>query len=285
MLDFQSVILKLQYFWRKQGCTLLQPIDLEVGAGTFHSATSLRSLGPKSWNAAYVQACRRPADGRYGENPNRSQHYYQFQVILKPSPDNIQELYIASLKELGVDTKVNDLRFVEDNWESPTLGAWGVGWEVWLNGMEISQFTFFQQMGGIKCHVISGEITYGLERITMLLQNKDNMFDLVWNQDLNLTYGDLFKENERQMSIYNFQLADVNYLMNSIMNLEKVCISLIEQKLFFPALEQVLKISHAFNLLDSRGAISVSERQNYILKIRTLSNLVATTYLNFESYL
>ncbi len=279
MLDFQSVILELQAFWRNAGCTLIQPIDLEVGAGTFHPATSLRSLGRKPWRAAYTQACRRPTDGRYGENPNRCQHYYQFQVVLKPSPDEIQELYIASLEKLGLDFTVHDLRFVEDNWESPTLGAWGIGWEVWLNGMEISQFTFFQQMGGIKCSVVSGEITYGLERIVMLLQNKDNVFDVIWDQNNQLTYGDLFKENEKQMSIYNFQLADVEYLTKSFVNLEKNCLNLLEKQLFIPALEHVLKASHSFNLLDARGVISVSERQNYILKIRALTNAVATAYL------
>jgi glycyl-tRNA synthetase alpha chain len=256
---------------------------MEVGAGTFHPATFLRAIGPESWNTAYVQPSRRPTDGRYGENPNRLQHYYQFQVILKPSPSNIQELYLESLASLGIDTLVHDIRFVEDNWESPTLGAWGLGWEVWLNGMEVTQFTYFQQVGGLECHPVSGEITYGIERIAMYLQGVDSIYDIVWTNGPNgiVTYGDVFKQNEVEMSAYNFEHADVDILFRNFTDCEQQCQRLIEKGLALPAYEQVLKASHYFNLLDARHAISVTERQRYILRVRTLSRLVAEAY--FES--
>jgi glycyl-tRNA synthetase alpha chain len=261
----------------------MQPLDMEVGAGTFHPATFLRAIGPESWNTAYVQPSRRPTDGRYGENPNRLQHYYQFQVILKPSPPNIQELYLESLASLGIDTKVHDIRFVEDNWESPTLGAWGLGWEVWLNGMEVTQFTYFQQVGGLECFPVSGEITYGIERIAMYLQGVDSIYDIVWTDGPNgvVTYGDVFKQNEVEMSAYNFEHANVDNLFQSFDDCEKQCQMLIEKGLALPAYEQVLKASHYFNLLDARHAISVTERQRFILRVRTLSRLVAEAY--FES--
>jgi len=261
----------------------MQPLDMEVGAGTFHPATFLRAIGPESWNTAYVQPSRRPTDGRYGENPNRLQHYYQFQVILKPSPSNIQELYLESLASLGIDTLVHDIRFVEDNWESPTLGAWGLGWEVWLNGMEVTQFTYFQQVGGLECHPVSGEITYGIERIAMYLQGVDSIYDIVWTNGPNgiVTYGDVFKQNEVEMSAYNFEHADVDILFRNFTDFEQQCQRLIEKGLALPAYEQVLKASHYFNLLDARHAISVTERQRYILRVRTLSRLVAEAY--FES--
>ncbi len=261
----------------------MQPLDMEVGAGTFHPATFLRAIGPESWNTAYVQPSRRPTDGRYGENPNRLQHYYQFQVILKPSPANIQELYLESLASLGIDTLVHDIRFVEDNWESPTLGAWGLGWEVWLNGMEVTQFTYFQQVGGLECHPVSGEITYGIERIAMYLQGVDSIYDIVWTNGPNgiVTYGDVFKQNEVEMSAYNFEHADVDILFRNFTDCEQQCQRLIEKGLALPAYEQVLKASHYFNLLDARHAISVTERQRYILRVRTLSRLVAEAY--FES--
>ena len=261
----------------------MQPLDMEVGAGTFHPATFLRAIGPESWNTAYVQPSRRPTDGRYGENPNRLQHYYQFQVILKPSPSNIQELYLESLASLGIDTLVHDIRFVEDNWESPTLGAWGLGWEVWLNGMEVTQFTYFQQAGGLECHPVSGEITYGIERIAMYLQGVDSIYDIVWTNGPNgiVTYGDVFKQNEVEMSAYNFEHADVDILFRNFTDCEQQCQRLIEKGLALPAYEQVLKASHYFNLLDARHAISVTERQRYILRVRTLSRLVAEAY--FES--
>ncbi len=261
----------------------MQPLDMEVGAGTFHPATFLRAIGPESWNTAYVQPSRRPTDGRYGENPNRLQHYYQFQVILKPSPSNIQELYLESLASLGIDTLVHDIRFVEDNWESPTLGAWGLGWEVWLNGMEVTQFTYFQQVGGLECHPVSGEITYGIERIAMYLQGVDSIYDIVWTNGPNgiVTYGDVFKQNEVEMSAYNFEHADVDILFRNFTDCEQQCQRLIEKGLALPAYEQVLKASHYFNLLDARHAISVTERQRYILRVRTLSRLVAEAY--FES--
>ena len=280
---FQGLILALQQFWANQGCVLMQPLDMEVGAGTFHPATFLRAIGPESWNTAYVQPSRRPTDGRYGENPNRLQHYYQFQVILKPSPANIQELYLESLASLGIDTLVHDIRFVEDNWESPTLGAWGLGWEVWLNGMEVTQFTYFQQVGGLECHPISGEITYGIERIAMYLQGVDSIYDIVWTNGPNgiVTYGDVFKQNEVEMSAYNFEHADVDILFRNFTDCEQQCQRLIEKGLALPAYEQVLKASHYFNLLDARHAISVTERQRYILRVRTLSRLVAEAY--FES--
>jgi len=277
---FQGLILELQNFWSKQGCALLQPLDLEVGAGTFHPATFLRSIGPEPWNAAYVQPCRRPTDGRYGENPNRLQHYYQFQVILKPSPKNIQELYLESLKTLGIDTLEHDIRFVEDNWESPTLGAWGLGWEVWLNGMEITQFTYFQQVGGLECKPVTGEITYGLERLAMYLQGVDSIYDLVWTKGPQgvVTYRDVFHQNEVEQSTYNFELADVDYLFKSFDQYESQSEVLIEKNLPLPAYEMVLKASHAFNLLDARHAISVTERQRFILRVRSLSRAVAKSY-------
>ena len=280
---FQGLILALQQFWANQGCVLMQPLDMEVGAGTFHPATFLRAIGPESWNTAYVQPSRRPTDGRYGENPNRLQHYYQFQVILKPSPANIQELYLESLASLGIDTGIHDIRFVEDNWESPTLGAWGLGWEVWLNGMEVTQFTYFQQVGGLECHPVSGEITYGIERIAMYLQGVDSIYDIVWTNGPNgvVTYGDVFKQNEVEMSAYNFEHADVDILFRNFTDCEQQCQRLIEKGLALPAYEQVLKASHYFNLLDARHAISVTERQRYILRVRTLSRLVAEAY--FES--
>ncbi|ALO44706.1 glycine--tRNA ligase subunit alpha [Pseudohongiella spirulinae] len=280
---FQGLILALQEFWARQGCVVLQPLDLEVGAGTFHPATFLRAIGPESWRTAYVQPSRRPTDGRYGENPNRLQHYYQFQVILKPSPPDIQDLYIASLKHLGIDPNIHDIRFVEDNWESPTLGAWGLGWEVWLNGMEVTQFTYFQQVGGLECFPVSGEITYGLERIAMYLQGVDSLYDLVWTEgpDGVVTYGDVFHQNEVEMSAYNFEHANVESLFRNFDECEAACSALIEKGLPLPAYEQVLKASHYFNLLDARQAISVTERQRFILRVRTLSRQVAESY--FES--
>lgn len=261
----------------------MQPLDMEVGAGTFHPATFLRAIGPESWNTAYVQPCRRPTDGRYGENPNRLQHYYQFQVLLKPSPKNIQELYLESLRSIGIDMAIHDIRFVEDNWESPTLGAWGLGWEVWLNGMEVTQFTYFQQVGGLECYPVSGEITYGIERIAMYLQGVDSIYDIVWTEgpDGIVTYGDIFKQNEVEMSAFNFEHADTETLFSNFDDCEKQCQSLIVNKLALPAYEQVLKASHYFNLLDARNAISVTERQRFILRVRTLARSVAEAY--FES--
>lgn len=258
----------------------MQPLDMEVGAGTFHPATFLRAIGPESWNTAYVQPCRRPTDGRYGENPNRLQHYYQFQVILKPSPKNIQELYLDSLRSLGIDMSIHDIRFVEDNWESPTLGAWGLGWEVWLNGMEVTQFTYFQQVGGLECYPVSGEITYGIERIAMYLQGVDSIYDIVWadGPDGVVTYGDVFKQNEVEMSAFNFEHADVDTLFRNFDDCEKQCKALIDKQLALPAYEQVLKGSHYFNLLDARNAISVTERQRFILRVRTLARAVAEAY-------
>ena len=261
----------------------MQPLDLEVGAGTFHPATFLRAIGPESWNTAYVQPCRRPTDGRYGENPNRLQHYYQFQVILKPSPQNIQTVYLESLEYLGIDMSVHDVRFVEDNWESPTLGAWGLGWEVWLNGMEVTQFTYFQQVGGLECHPVSGEITYGIERIAMYLQGVDSIYDIIWTDgpEGSVSYGDVFKQNEVEMSAYNFEHADTQLLFKYFGDCEQQCRTLIEKGLALPAYEQVLRASHYFNLLDARKAISVTERQRFILKVRSLARLVAEAY--FES--
>ena len=261
----------------------MQPLDMEVGAGTFHPATFLRAIGPESWNTAYVQPCRRPTDGRYGENPNRLQHYYQFQVLLKPSPKNIQELYLESLRSIGIDMAIHDIRFVEDNWESPTLGAWGLGWEVWLNGMEVTQFTYFQQVGGLECYPVSGEITYGIERIAMYLQGVDSIYDIVWTEgpDGVVTYGDIFKQNEVEMSAFNFEHADTETLFRNFDDCEQQCKSLIENKLALPAYEQVLKASHYFNLLDARNAISVTERQRFILRVRALARSVAEAY--FES--
>ena len=274
--SFQQILLLLQQFWADQDCIILQPLDMEVGAGTFHPDTFLRAIGPEPWRAAYVQPSRRPTDGRYGENPNRLQKYYQFQVVLKPSPDNIQELYINSLKKIGIDPLMHDLRFVEDNWESPTLGAWGLGWEVWLNGMEVSQFTYFQQVGGLPCKPVMGEITYGLERLTMLLQHKKNVYDLIWTN--NITYGDICRQNEIEQSAYNFEHANITDLFTEFDFHEKTCLALIAQKLPLPAYEQVLKSSHVFNLLDARHAISVTERQRYILRIRTLARGIAELY-------
>jgi len=280
---FQGLILAFQQFWAEHGCVVLQPLDMEVGAGTFHPATFLRSIGPETWNAAYVQPSRRPTDGRYGENPNRLQHYYQFQVVLKPSPDNIQELYLDSLRTLGLDPLVHDIRFVEDNWESPTLGAWGLGWEVWLNGMEVTQFTYFQQVGGLECYPVTGEITYGLERIAMYLQGVDSVFDLIWTHgpDGDVTYGDVYHQNEVEQSAYNFEQADTEFLFHCFNVHERESARLVEEGLPLPAYEQVMKASHAFNLLDARHAISVTERQRYILRVRTLARAVAHAY--FES--
>jgi glycyl-tRNA synthetase alpha chain len=277
---FQDLILALQQYWGSRGCVLLQPHDMEVGAGTFHAATFLRSIGPEPWSAAYVQPSRRPTDGRYGENPFRLQHYYQFQVVIKPSPHDIVDLYIGSLKAIGFDPLVHDLRFVEDNWESPTLGAWGLGWEVWLNGMEVTQFTYFQQVGGLDCRPVTGEITYGLERLAMYLQGVESVFDLVWADGPlgRVTYRDVFHQNEVEQSAYNFEHADVPTLLRHFDEHEKACNDLLAAKLALPAYEQVLKASHTFNLLDSRRAISVTERQRYILRVRTLSRAVAQRY-------
>ncbi|MEO1751209.1 glycine--tRNA ligase subunit alpha [Thiofaba sp. EF100] len=277
---FQGLILALQDYWARQGCAILQPLDMEVGAGTFHPATFLRAIGPEPWNAAYVQPSRRPTDGRYGENPNRLQHYYQFQVVLKPSPLEIQELYLGSLRMLGFDPLTHDIRFVEDNWESPTLGAWGLGWEVWLNGMEVTQFTYFQQVGGLDCRPVTGEITYGLERLAMYLQGVESVYDLVWAKTPNgrITYGDVYHQNEVEQSTYNFQQADVAFLFGLFDQCEKEAKRLMELNLPLPAYEQVLKASHTFNLLDARRAISVTERQRYILRVRELARSVAEAY-------
>jgi glycyl-tRNA synthetase alpha chain len=279
---FQGLVLALQQFWSRQGCVILQPLDMEVGAGTFHPATFLRAIGPETWNSAYVQPCRRPTDGRYGENPNRLQHYYQFQVVLKPSPDKIQDLYLDSLRELGIDPNVHDIRFVEDNWESPTLGAWGLGWEIWLNGMEVTQFTYFQQVGGLECYPVTGEITYGLERIAMYLQGVDSIYDLVWTEgpEGKVTYGDVFHQNEVEMSTFNFEEANVDFMFQSFDTYERESQRLIEKGLPLPAYEMVMKASHAFNLLDARHAISVTERQRFILRVRTLSRAVAQAYFD-----
>ncbi|MCH7881209.1 MAG: glycine--tRNA ligase subunit alpha [Proteobacteria bacterium] len=278
---FQGIIKTLQNYWSEQGCVMMQPLDMEVGAGTFHPATFLRAIGPEPWRCAYVQPSRRPTDGRYGDNPNRLQHYFQFQVLLKPSPDNFQELYLGSLRKLGFDTLVHDIRFVEDDWESPTLGAWGLGWEVWLNGMEVTQFTYFQQVGGLECHPVSGEITYGIERLAMYMQGVDSIYDLVWTTGPQgvVTYGDIYHQNEVEQSKYNFELADTDALFHWFEVCEKQCQILIGHRLPLPAYEQVMKASHAFNLLDARHAISVTERQRYILSVRTLSRAVAQAYL------
>ncbi|MGB5202293.1 MAG: glycine--tRNA ligase subunit alpha [Sedimenticolaceae bacterium] len=277
---FQGLILALQQYWADQGCAILQPYDMEMGAGTFHTATFLRSIGPEPWNAAYVQPSRRPTDGRYGENPNRLQHYYQFQVAMKPSPNDIQDRYLGSLLMLGIDPLVHDIRFVEDNWESPTLGAWGLGWEVWLDGMEVTQFTYFQQVGGLDCRPVTGEITYGLERIAMYLQGVESVFDLIWTDGLQgpVSYRDVFHQNEVEQSAYNFEYADVDFLFQLFDQCERESSRLIEAGLPLPAYEQVLKASHAFNLLDARHAISVTERQRYILRVRTLARAVAQAY-------
>jgi len=287
ILTFQEIILKLQQFWADQGCVVLQPLDMEVGAGTFHPATFLRALGPESWNAAYVQPCRRPTDGRYGENPNRLQHYYQFQVAMKPSPPNFQELYLESLAALGIDSSIHDIRFVEDNWESPTLGAWGLGWEVWLNGMEVTQFTYFQQAGGLECYPVTGEITYGIERIAMYLQGVDSIYDLLWSDGPagRVTYGDVFHQNEVEMSRYNFEEADVEQLFANFKHCESEALRLVEKNLPLPAYEMVMKASHAFNLLDARHAISVTERQRFILAVRTLARAVAQAYFDARAQL
>ncbi|SCX37420.1 glycine--tRNA ligase subunit alpha [Nitrosospira sp. Nsp1] len=276
MRTFQEIILTLQHYWDRQGCALLQPYDMEVGAGTSHTATFLRALGPEPWKAAYVQPTRRPKDGRYGENPNRLQHYYQFQAVLKPAPSNILELYLGSLEELGFDLKQNDIRFVEDDWENPTLGAWGLGWEVWLNGMEVTQFTYFQQVGGINCKPITGEITYGLERLAMYLQGVENVFDLIWTKGL--SYRDVYHQNEVEQSTYNFEHSDVDFLLTAFSGHEKQARYLMENGLALPAYEQVLKTAHAFNLLDARGAISVTERAAYMARIRDLARNVAKAY-------
>ena len=279
-VTFQDLILALQNYWAEQGCVIVQPYDMEVGAGTFHPATFLRAVGPEPWSAAYVQPSRRPTDGRYGENPNRLQHYYQYQVVIKPSPKDIQELYLESLKMLGIDPLVHDIRFVEDNWESPTLGAWGLGWEVWLNGMEVTQFTYFQQVGGLECRPVTGEITYGLERIAMYLQGVESVYDLVWADGPlgRITYRDVFHQNEVEMSTYNFEHANVEALFAAFDNYEAESNKLIAAGLSLPAYEMVLKASHTFNLLDARHAISVTERQRFILRVRTLSRAVAQAY-------
>ncbi len=283
MINFQDIILRLQNYWSDQGCALLQPYDMEVGAGTSHTATFLRALGPEPWKAAYVQPSRRPKDGRYGENPNRLQHYYQFQVVLKPAPDDILERYLGSLEALGFDLRQNDIRFVEDDWENPTLGAWGLGWEVWLNGMEVTQFTYFQQVGGIDCRPITGEITYGLERLAMYLQGVENVFDLKWTNDV--TYRDVYHQNEVEQSKYNFELSDVEFLLHAFSSHEAQAKKLMEEHLPLPAYEQVLKAAHTFNLLDARGAISVTERAAYIGRIRNLARSVAAAYLESRARL
>ena len=277
---FQDLILTLQRYWAERGCVIIQPYDMEMGAGTFHPATFLRAIGPEPWRAAYVQPSRRPTDGRYGENPNRLQHYYQFQVILKPSPPDLQDLYLASLAELGIDPGQHDVRFVEDNWESPTLGAWGLGWEVWLNGMEITQFTYFQQVGGLDCRPVSGEITYGLERIAMYLQGVNSVYDLSWSEhpELSVSYGDVYHQNEVEMSTYNFEQANTEILFDWFNRCEAEATRLIESGLPLPAYEMMVKASHTFNLLDARRAISVTERQRYILRVRTLARSIAEAY-------
>ncbi len=277
---FQDLIFALERFWADAGCVILEPYDMEMGAGTFHPASFLRAIGPEPWSAAYVQPSRRPTDGRYGDNPFRLQHYYQFQVVIKPSPENIQALYLESLRSLGLDPGVHDLRFVEDNWESPTLGAWGIGWEVWLNGMEVTQFTYFQQVGGLDCRPVTGEITYGLERIAMYLQGVESVFDLVWTDGPlgAVTYGDVFHQNEVEMSRYNFEEADTDAMFGAFDQAERDAKRLVETGLTLPAYEQVLKASHTFNLLDARHAISVTERQRYILRVRDMARSVAQSY-------
>ncbi|WP_439814632.1 glycine--tRNA ligase subunit alpha [Zavarzinia sp. CC-PAN008] len=278
---FQDLILRLQTFWASKGCVLLQPYDLEVGAGTFHWGTTLRALGPKPWNAAYVQPSRRPKDGRYGNNPNRLQHYYQFQVILKPSPANVLDLYLGSLRTLGISTELHDVRFVEDDWESPTLGAWGLGWEVWCDGMEVSQFTYFQQVGGIDCDPVSAEITYGLERLAMYVQGVENIYDLDWNGQ-GVTYGDVYLQSEREFSAFNFEHADTERLFRHFADSEKECAFLVEKKLPLPAYDQCLKASHLFNLLDARGVISVTERAAYIGRVRALAKACCQAWLESQ---
>ena len=276
--SFQELIIKLQTFWSEKKCVILQPLDMEVGAGTFHTGTVFKALGPNPWKAAYVQPCRRPTDGRYGANPNRLQHYYQFQTVLKPSPNNIQDLYLESIDFLGISLIKNDIRFIEDDWESPTLGAWGLGWEVWCNGMEISQFTYFQQMGGLDCKPVTGEITYGLERLAMYIQGVDNVYDLVWNKE-GVKYGDIFLENEKEQSKYNFEKAPYNTLINNFSEFEVTCKMLIEENLLLPAYEQSVKASHVFNLLDARGVIGVNERAAYIGRVRNMVKSCAELYL------
>jgi glycyl-tRNA synthetase alpha chain len=286
-LSFQSLILTLQEFWARQGCVILQPYDVEVGAGTFHPATTLRSLGPEPWRAAYVQPSRRPADGRYGENPNRLQHYYQFQVILKPSPADAQELYLASLRALGIDPHAHDIRFVEDDWESPTLGAWGLGWEVWCDGMEVSQYTYFQQVGGIDCDPVSVEFTYGLERLAMYVQGVENVYDLDFNGGKGtgrITYGDVFLQSEREFSAYNFEHANTEILLRHFEDAETECAALIAAKLALPAYDQCIKASHLFNLLDARGVVSVTERQAYIGRVRELAKACCEAWLKSRGH-
>jgi glycyl-tRNA synthetase alpha chain len=277
---FQDLIFALQEYWSEQGCIILQPYDMEMGAGTFHTATFLRAVGPEPWSAAYVQPSRRPTDGRYGDNPFRLQHYYQFQVCIKPSPDDFQELYLGSLRRLGFDLLTHDIRFVEDNWESPTLGAWGLGWEVWLNGMEVSQFTYFQQVGGLDCRPVMGEITYGLERLGMYIQGKESIYDIVWTEGPfgAITYGDVFHQNEVEQSTYNFEKADTQVLFGQFDIHEAACLRLLQDKLVLPAYEQMVKASHSFNLLDARHAVSVTERQRFILRVRTLARGIAEAY-------
>ena len=282
--SFQSLILRLQTYWAAHGCVILQPYDLEVGAGTFHPATTLRALGPEPWRAAYVQPSRRPTDGRYGENPNRLQHYYQFQVILKPSPPDLQELYLDSLQALGIDPLLHDLRFVEDDWESPTLGAWGLGWEVWCDGMEITQFTYFQQVGGFDCRPVSGELTYGLERLAMYVQGIENVYELDYN-GAGTTYGDVFLQAEQEWSAYNFEIADVELLFRHFADAEAQCRRILERRLPLPAYDQCLKASHLFNLLDARGAISVTERQAYVGRVRALAKGCAEAWLASRGHL
>ncbi|MFM2042843.1 MAG: glycyl-tRNA synthetase, alpha subunit GlyQ [Pseudomonadota bacterium] len=277
-LSFQQIILTLQNFWSDQGCAILQPYDMEVGAGTFHPATTLRALGPDRWNAAYVQPSRRPKDGRYGENPNRLQHYYQFQVIMKPSPADIQDLYLESLRRLGIDPALHDIRFVEDDWESPTLGAWGLGWEVWCDGMEVTQFTYFQQVGGIECAPVAAELTYGLERLAMYIQGVENVYDLDFN-GRGLTYGEVFHRAEQEYSAHNFEHADTDLLFRHFQDAEKECRALLDRGLALPAYDQCIKASHRFNLLDARGVISDKERQSYILRVRDLAKACCEAWL------
>jgi glycyl-tRNA synthetase alpha chain len=283
-LPFQQLVLKLQQFWADQGCVILQPYDMEVGAGTFHWATTLRSLGPEPWNAAYVQPSRRPTDGRYGENPNRLQHYYQFQVLMKPSPDDFQDRYLASLRTIGIDPLAHDIRFVEDDWESPTLGAWGLGWEVWCDGMEVSQFTYFQQVGGYDCRPVPGEVTYGLERLAMYLQGVDNVYNLDWN-GAGVSYGDVYLQAEREFSAFNFEYADTEALVRHFEDAEKECQALVAAGLVLPAYDQCIKASHRFNLLDARGVISVTERAAYIARVRALARACATEWLKSRGHL
>lgn len=279
-MTFSQIILTLQEYWNKQGCAIIQPYDIPAGAGTYHNATFLRSLGNKPWNAAYVAPSRRPTDGRYGENPNRLGSYYQFQVILKPSPKNIQELYLRSLEILGLDLSKHDVRFIEDNWESPTLGAWGLGWEVWLDGMEVTQFTYFQQVGGIPCELISGEITYGIERLAMYLQDKDNVYDIIWDETPNgvVTYGDIFKQNEYEFSKYNFEIANTEMLFEQFERYFDECKSILSHELALPAYDYCMLAAHTFNVLDARGVIGATQRQEYILRIREIAKSCALTY-------